>query len=315
MGLSRVRLGPLACDLLTDSSCSATPGLSPHSTRTIFRLLPGLAGRDSSLRSKTSLTRSTSRTWRPPGTGRDRDHHANALAEPRLDDFQLGHISFGNTTIHIPPGRNAYSTQIDDRANSGLFVDVSAGIDYAAGVVTWTSPRSIPRPWTVRPIPSPASSRPIRPRRGGGFGVVHNLPQVVARQRCSRDRQGYCCLRRNAPIDTNSVTNTIDAGPPQSHVNPLPPTLTIPNITLSWTGSDGAGPGIAGYDVFVSDNGGPFTAFSPARPRRQPTSPAALAIPIGSTAWQPTTSGSGSRLQPPRLRPPSSSSPRRLWSR
>src|SRR5262249_54986612 len=32
-------------------------------------------------------------------------------------------------------------------------------------------------------------------------------------------------------------------------------------FTVSWSGQDLAGPGIATYDVFVSDNGGPFTPF------------------------------------------------------
>ena len=56
--------------------------------------------------------------------------------------------------------------------------------------------------------------------------------------------------------------NTIDASGPTSQVLPLPATTTTTDFTLSWSGSDDAGgSGIATYDVFVSDNSGPFTPF------------------------------------------------------
>ena len=41
----------------------------------------------------------------------------------------------------------------------------------------------------------------------------------------------------------------------------MPATTTSTSFTVSWSGSDGAGSGIASYNVFVSDNGGPFQPF------------------------------------------------------
>jgi hypothetical protein len=41
--------------------------------------------------------------------------------------------------------------------------------------------------------------------------------------------------------------------------------------SLSWTGSDGNGSGIATYDVYVSDDGGPFTLWQPATPATSAT--------------------------------------------
>jgi hypothetical protein len=64
------------------------------------------------------------------------------------------------------------------------------------------------------------------------------------------------------PLDTAPVFNTIDSGPPTSSVNPLPAVTTTSSFTVSWSGSDDpGGSGIARYDVFVSDNGGPFVPF------------------------------------------------------
>jgi hypothetical protein len=60
----------------------------------------------------------------------------------------------------------------------------------------------------------------------------------------------------NAPIATAPRHNKIDAGFPSSAVAPLPPTTTSTTIPVSWAGSDAAGPGVASYSVYYSDNGG-----------------------------------------------------------
>jgi Ca2+-binding RTX toxin-like protein len=62
----------------------------------------------------------------------------------------------------------------------------------------------------------------------------------------------------NAPLDTPAIFNTIDAEAPTSAVAALPST-SPPSFTVSWSISDGAGSGAGTFDVFVSDDGGPFT--------------------------------------------------------
>jgi hypothetical protein len=60
---------------------------------------------------------------------------------------------------------------------------------------------------------------------------------------------------------TAQASTTLDVPPPPvSSVSALP-TFSKPTFTLAWSGTDVGGPGIATYDIFVSDNGGPFTAF------------------------------------------------------
>ena len=55
------------------------------------------------------------------------------------------------------------------------------------------------------------------------------------------------------------ASTTVDTTPPVSHVAALP-AFSPGSFTLSWSGSDGAGSGIASYNVYVSDNG---SAFAP----------------------------------------------------
>jgi hypothetical protein len=55
---------------------------------------------------------------------------------------------------------------------------------------------------------------------------------------------------------------TIDAGVPASQVLALPAVTTTRAFQVSWTGGDDTGgSGVAGYDVFVRDNGGPWTVW------------------------------------------------------
>jgi hypothetical protein len=48
---------------------------------------------------------------------------------------------------------------------------------------------------------------------------------------------------------------------PTSSVNSLPHYTASTSIPLSWSGNDGGGPGLAAFDIFVSDNSGAFTLW------------------------------------------------------
>ncbi len=63
-----------------------------------------------------------------------------------------------------------------------------------------------------------------------------------------------------APVAAQASTSVFTV-PPTSGVSALPQYETSTSFTVSWSGTDSAGPGIATYSVFVSTNGGVFTAF------------------------------------------------------
>jgi hypothetical protein len=79
----------------------------------------------------------------------------------------------------------------------------------------------------------------------------------------------------NAPIDTPTWSNTIDNTTPTSHVSSL--TLTQPSgsFPVQWSGTD-VGARTQDFIVYVSDNGGPFSAW-------QTNTPATSAIFNGSS--------------------------------
>ena len=70
----------------------------------------------------------------------------------------------------------------------------------------------------------------------------------------------------NAAMETPQTLNTVDVTPPTSSVSPLPATESQTNFTVSWSGQDllpdsSQGAGIASYNVYVSDDDGPFTLW------------------------------------------------------
>ncbi len=61
---------------------------------------------------------------------------------------------------------------------------------------------------------------------------------------------------------TPDATTLIDATAPTSNIHSLSTYLQSTNVQLSWTSSDGAnGSGIAGFDIYVSDNSGAYTLW------------------------------------------------------
>jgi RHS repeat-associated protein len=185
--------------------------------------------------------------------------------DPNLDwsTFQLGDFGFGSVIVPVPAGRSFYHTRLDERSTLGLFVDVTAGIDVSTGVVTWTFTALDPTTLDIPADPRVGFLPPDDANRDGeGFASYFIRPRATDPTSTTINAQASVVFDTNAPINTPQVVNTIDAGPPTSSVQPLPATITSTSFTVSWSGQDDAGgSGIASFDIFVSDNGGPFTPF------------------------------------------------------
>ena len=206
-------------------------------------------------------TPSASRTSRPPRPRRETVTATEQLASS-LDwrTFQLGSFGFAGYVVQVPQGRRFYSTRIDATGTVGEYVDVTAGIDLTTGLVTWTF-TSIDPTTGAKPTGVLAGFLPPDDSEGDGEGfVTYSVqPKAGAMTGSTISAQAAVVFDTNAPLNTPTFVNTIDATVPASSVNPLPAVTTSTNFTVSWSGSDGAGSGIASYTVYVSDDGGPFT--------------------------------------------------------
>jgi RHS repeat-associated protein len=194
-----------------------------------------------------------------------------------LSSFAMGDIGFGSVTIDVPDGLQAYQTRIayQNLQNGGtrLLVDVSAALNAQTGIVTWTF-RSVD-PVTGQ-LPEEVLDGFLPPnddtRRGEGFVsyTVRAKPglatgtQVRGVANVVFDTNAAIATNQVDPHDPSQGTDpnkealvTIDSDAPASSVAILP-SFRPTTFTVSWSGTD-QGSGIANYDVFVSDNGAPFT--------------------------------------------------------
>ena len=181
--------------------------------------------------------------------------------------FQLGEIDFGNQYIRIAPNQQYFQTNIPMSYNGVSFtVQISAGIQLATGQV-YADFYSI-NPATQ--LPPPAGVGFLPPEDGTGRGIGHVLYTVRPKPNLPTGLQisnvAYIQFDQNAVIATDQInTNdlalvTIDSTPPVSSVLSLPAIETNANFTVCWSGTD-VGPGIAGYNIYVATNSGPWTEW------------------------------------------------------
>jgi RHS repeat-associated protein len=181
------------------------------------------------------------------------DSHLN------LSTFSLGAFGFGTQTVVPPPGQRSYTTTIDDRKRSGLYVKVRAALDSTTRTVTWTF-TSIDPATGLPTTDAAAGFLPPDTKSPEGEGFVSYTVKPLSSVKTGTAIHAHATVRFDvlAPMTTSTVTNTIDNGRPTAKVAPLPVNETGP-FTVHWSGTDvKGGSGIAGYYVAVSDNGGPL---------------------------------------------------------
>ncbi len=168
----------------------------------------------------------------------------------------------------MPDGLESYRTRVASRNQDGsdLFVDVDASFNQNTGLLTWIF-RSLDPLTGFLPQGVFDGFLPVNDETHRGEGFVRYLvrPKASLANGTTIDQQASIVFDVNTPIETNVLTNTIDAGTTTSSVNPLPTTVLTAEFPVTWSGSDGAGElvgsGIASYDIFVSDNGGPYQSW------------------------------------------------------
>jgi RHS repeat-associated protein len=199
--------------------------------------------------------------------------------DPNLDwsTFLLTEVGFGDTNIQIPADSQHFQTTVPMTFNGQtLQVQIELGLNALTGRVTATFQSINPR----TQLPPDVLTGFLPPENGTGRGMGYFSYTVSPKANLPTGTQirnvASITFDANLPITTDQVDphdpskgidpakqdlNTIDAGPPTSSVNPLP-AASRPSFTVTWSGADDSGgSGIASFDVFVSDNEGPFTPF------------------------------------------------------
>ena len=161
-----------------------------------------------------------------------------------------------------------------DAVNSlGVLVDFTAELNLETGLATWTltalDPETLDTP--IDPLVGFLPPNQTSPD-GEGF-VSYSIRSRSGLATGTRlDAQASIVFDFNDAIETPAIYNTIDAGPPMSHVLDLPAEIQGDVFLVEWSGQDDAGgAGISRFDLYVSDDGGPYTLWLADTPDTQGT--------------------------------------------
>lgn len=192
--------------------------------------------------------------------------------------LRFGDFGFGDFVFNVADGSSSINQRFDFVEDKGILVDVKAAVDPRDQIITWTLTAIDP----VTGLPPEDPTLGFLPPNigeegiGEGFANYSIVSDFDTPSGTEISSQATIFFDANAPLDTNIFVNTIDSGRPTSEVNPLPE-LSSELFEVSWTGSDEAnGSGIGTYDIFVSQDDGPFEIWLSGTTARSAPFPAEL---------------------------------------
>lgn len=178
-----------------------------------------------------------------------------------LTTFSLGPISFGSYILVPPSGQTQYVGGLDLRPAQNVEVKVQASLNKTTGVATWIFQSIDPATGQLTTDPLAGFLPPdVNPPAGMGAVVYSVQPKSAITTGTTTCNQAQVVFDTNAALNTPTWCNTFDNSPPVSAVSALPPSESSASFTVQWSGTD-VGAGISSYSIYVSDNGGAFTAW------------------------------------------------------
>jgi hypothetical protein len=202
--------------------------------------------------------------------------------DPNLDwsTFELTGMGWGDTVLSIPAGSQHFEAVVPMTYNGKTFdVDVEAGIHTDTGQVYATFASIDPN--TELPPDVLTGFLPPEDGTGRGEGYVSYMiqPNAGLATGTAITNVALVTFDQNPAIATDQVDDTnpskgidptklalvtIDSVPPTSSVGSLPSAESTGSFTVTWSGKDDiGGSGVGSYNIYVSDNGGPYTLWQP----------------------------------------------------
>jgi uncharacterized repeat protein (TIGR01451 family) len=175
--------------------------------------------------------------------------------------LSFGVIGFGTQAFSPPGGLNDFNTLVDLRPGQPFEVKISAHYDSPSNTITWLYQTIDPETGETPNDPALGFLPPnVTSPQGQGYVYFTAVPYPGQPSGTVIQNQATIVFDFNQPISTATWMNTLDVDLPVSAVAALPSTESSACFTVSWSGTD-ATSGIQGYNILVSDNGGPFTRW------------------------------------------------------
>ncbi|MBK8703139.1 MAG: hypothetical protein IPN33_05650 [Saprospiraceae bacterium] len=179
----------------------------------------------------------------------------------QAESFRVGNFGFGNYYFTVPANVSYYNAQLDLSDSLGVLLDVVAGVDVnsAPPRAFWIFESKDPATGLAANLPANAGFLPVNDTLshiGEGFVNFTLRAHSTAVTYDTLHARAAIIFDDNPPILTNLAFNLLDADLPASHITDID-TLAGDQLLLSFLGDD-VGSGIAGYTLYISENGGPF---------------------------------------------------------
>ncbi|HKJ90005.1 MAG TPA: RHS repeat-associated core domain-containing protein, partial [Oceanipulchritudo sp.] len=171
--------------------------------------------------------------------------------------LELKEIAFNDEVLAVPGGFSEITMMgTVETDENPVLVDISLNEDTGEllAVLRSFNPLNLE-------FPDDPAAGFLPPNDESGRGEGHIRFRIRTRADLSNgdliENKASIVFDENDPIVTNTVVNRIDSEPPSSRVEePSFETATLFDVV--WSGDDAGGAGVAGYDVYVSVDGGPF---------------------------------------------------------
>jgi len=176
-----------------------------------------------------------------------------------LTTFELGDLSFSGRVIHVPEGRTTFATSVDLRPTFNTLVQIEAALNSSTRTVRWSFRGLEPGTTNLSDdgfLP-PNDTSP----EGEGWVTFTVQPQAGLASGTEIRNTSSIVFDVNEPLVTNETVNVVDNAPPSSNVQSLPEVTATPTFTVNWEGTDDLS-GVRNYDLYVSDNNGPYTRYA-----------------------------------------------------
>jgi len=177
--------------------------------------------------------------------------------------FRVGRFGFAGKTFEVPAGRIQYQGRVDARDSVGVFVDVTAGVDAAGHKAFWIF-QAVDPATGLPPADGRKGLLPVNDsitNKGQGFVEFSIKARTSTVTGDIVNGKADIIFDANDVIPTNLWANVVDAVAPVSEMQASSVSAEIDstNIPLSWTAQDDPGGcGIGGYNLYVSEDNGPF---------------------------------------------------------
>ncbi|MCH2247748.1 MAG: putative Ig domain-containing protein, partial [Crocosphaera sp.] len=184
--------------------------------------------------------------------------------DPDLDvrSFELGSLQLGDIQVHIPQGRGNFEGTFDFIESKGFQLRVSAGVDIFSNTATWLLQAIDPDTGEVVQDTNLGILAPNDAQgSGAGFVTYTVKPKLDEEVTTGAEisSQARILFNTAAPIDTETITYTLDAQAPTTNLTVTRLNEESSDYLIEWQAiDDDNGSGVKHVTVYVATNGGDF---------------------------------------------------------